>query len=82
LSAGPHRLGHLVLSHTGVGSREALRLVAGAEQAVTATRFTLGKGIATTVRRRLDALAGTLPVTPSVPDDVAAIRSVYRAAPR
>lgn len=78
LSGGPHRLGHLVLSHTGIRSREALRLVAGAERAVTATRFSLGKGIATTVRRRLDALAGSLPMMPSVPDDVAAIRSVYR----
>lgn len=82
LSAGPHRLGHLVLSHTGMRSREALRLVAGAERAVTATRFTLGKGIATTVRRRLDVLARALPTSPSVPDDVAAIRSVHRTVPR
>ncbi|MFD7308643.1 hypothetical protein [Promicromonospora sp. NPDC059942] len=78
LSDGPHRLGHLVLSYTGLGSREALRLVGGAERAVTATRFVLGKGVATTVRRRLDALAGARPMAPSVPEDVAAIRSVYR----
>lgn len=78
LANGPHRLGHLVLSHTGVRSREALRFVAGAERAVTATRFVIGKGVATTVRRRLDSLAGTRPMAPSVPEDVAVIRSVYR----
>lgn len=78
VTAGPHRLGHVVLSHTGVRSREALRLVAGGERAVTPTRFVLGKGVATTVRRRLDQLAAGLPARPSVPDDVAAIRSVYR----
>ncbi|WP_228389697.1 leucine-rich repeat domain-containing protein [Streptomyces smaragdinus] len=81
LAAREHRLGHLVLSNTGLRSRQALPLLAGAERAATPTRYLLGKGIATSVRRRLDTLAAGLPELPPVPDDVAAIRSVHRAPP-
>ncbi|WP_461012219.1 leucine-rich repeat domain-containing protein [Streptomyces capparidis] len=81
LSAGPHRMTHLVLAHTGMRSREAHRLLDGAERAVSPTRFLLGKGVATSVRRRLDARSGGLPPLPPVPADVAAVRSVYRTAP-
>ncbi|MFG3257208.1 ribonuclease inhibitor [Streptomyces sp. NPDC048172] len=80
LSAGPHRLRHLVLSDTGMRSAQALPLLAGAERAVTPTRFVLGKGIATSVRRRLDALSAEVP-WPVVPRAVAAVRSVHRTPP-
>ncbi|WP_037732268.1 ribonuclease inhibitor [Streptomyces megasporus] len=81
LTERPHRMTHLVLAHTGMRSREAHRLLDTAPRAVTATRFVLGKGIATSVRRRLDALATHLPPLPPVPADVAAIRSVHRQPP-
>ncbi|MDX2704698.1 ribonuclease inhibitor [Streptomyces sp. PA03-6a] len=79
LTSAPHRLTHLVLTHTGMRSREAHRLLDAAPAAATATRYVLGKGIATSVRRRLDALSAHLP-SPAVPEDVAAVRSVHRTA--
>jgi hypothetical protein len=81
LAAGPHRLRHLILSHTGLRSRAALRLVEGADRAVSPTRYLLGKGIASSVRRRLEARSAGLPPLPPVPPDVAAIRSVHRQPP-
>ncbi|MGP3969964.1 ribonuclease inhibitor [Streptomyces sp. 6N223] len=78
LAARPHRLRHLILTDTGIGSREAHRLLDTAGRAATATRFVLGKGVATSVRRRLNALSAHLPALPPVPADVAAIRSVHR----
>lgn len=77
LTSAPHRLTQLVLAHTGMRSREAHRLLDAAPAAATATRYVLGKGIATSVRRRLDALSAHLP-SPAVPEDVAAVRSVHR----
>ncbi|WP_053752573.1 ribonuclease inhibitor [Streptomyces sp. MMG1533] len=81
LAATDHRLTHLVLTHTGMRSREAHRLLDTAPHATTATRFVLGRGIATSVKRRLDALSAHVPA-PEVPADVAAVRSVHRTAPR
>ncbi|MFD9002675.1 ribonuclease inhibitor [Streptomyces sp. NPDC059582] len=80
LTAAEHRLTHLVLTHTGMRSREAHRLLDAAPRATTATRFVLGQGIAASVKRRLDALSAHLPA-PTVPADVAAVRSVHRTAP-
>ncbi|MFD5424158.1 ribonuclease inhibitor [Streptomyces sp. NPDC127084] len=80
LAAWPHRLRHLVLSNTGMRSAQALPLLAGAERAVTPTRFVLGKGIATSVRRRLDTLSSAIP-WPVVPQAVAAVQSVHRTPP-
>ncbi|UXY31163.1 ribonuclease inhibitor [Streptomyces sp. HUAS TT20] len=80
LADGEHRLAHLVLTHTGLRSREAHRLLDHAAHATTATRFRLGDGIAASVKRRLDALSAHIPA-PAVPADVAAIRSVHRTAP-
>ncbi|MFI1096415.1 ribonuclease inhibitor [Streptomyces sp. NPDC020917] len=80
LAAAPHRLTHLVLSHTGMRSHQAHRLLDAAPSAPTATRYVLGKGVATSVRRRLDALSAHLPM-PAVAADVAAVRSVHRTAP-
>ncbi|WP_405769708.1 ribonuclease inhibitor [Actinacidiphila glaucinigra] len=77
LGSAPHRLTHLVLAHTGMRSREAHRLLDAAPAAATATRYVLGKGVATSVRRRLDALSAHLP-PPALPPDVAAVRSVHR----
>ncbi|MEU6353313.1 ribonuclease inhibitor [Streptomyces sp. NPDC047072] len=79
-STAGHRLTHLVLTHTGLRSREAHRLLDRAPHATTATRFVLGQGIATSVKRRLDALAAHVPL-PTVPPDVRAVRSVHRTAP-
>lgn len=81
LAAAPHRLSHLIVAHTGVTSREAARLLEGARRAVTATRFVLGKGVASSIRERLNALSAPLPPLPPVPADVLAIRSVHRQAP-
>ncbi|WP_234995775.1 leucine-rich repeat domain-containing protein [Streptoalloteichus hindustanus] len=81
LAARPHQLRHLILSDTGMRSREAHRLLDGALRAITPTRFVLGKGIATSVRRRLDALSADVPAHPAVHADVAAIRSVHRQPP-
>ncbi|MFE3850031.1 ribonuclease inhibitor [Streptomyces griseorubiginosus] len=75
-----HRLTHLVLSHTGMRSREAHRLLDTAPRATTATRFVLGEGIAASVKRRLAAHSAHIP-PPSVPADVAAVRSVHRTRP-
>lgn len=80
LASAEHRLTHLVLTHTGMRSREAHRLLDTAPRAATATRFVLGQSIATSVKRRLDVLSAHLPM-PAVPADVAAVRSVHRTAP-
>jgi Ran GTPase-activating protein (RanGAP) involved in mRNA processing and transport len=79
LAAERHRLTHLVLTHTGMRSREAHRLLDTAPHATTATRFVLGEGIAASVKRRLGALSAHIP-PPQVPPDVAAVRSVHRTA--
>lgn len=79
LVAAEHRLTHLVLSHSGMRSREAHRLLDTAPRAVTPTRFVLGQGIAASVKRRLEALAAHIPA-PSLAPDVAAVRSVHRTA--
>lgn len=79
-STAGHRLSHLVLTHTGMRSREAHRLLDTAPRAGTATRFVLGQGVAATVKRRLAAHSAHLP-RPSVPADVAAVRSVHRTPP-
>ena len=81
LAERPHRLSHLVLSNTGMRSRVALPLLVGAEYAATPTRYLLGKGIATSIRRRLDTFSAGLSRLPPVPADVAAIRSVHRTPP-
>ncbi|WP_330275482.1 ribonuclease inhibitor [Lentzea sp. NBC_00516] len=78
LAQRPHRLRHLVLSNTGLGSQAAYRLLDGAQRAATPTRFVLGKGVAGSIRRRLDALSAAIPERPPVPADVAAVRSVHR----
>ncbi|MER5915047.1 ribonuclease inhibitor [Streptomyces sp. NPDC001982] len=80
LAGTGHRLAHLVLTHTGLRSREAHRLLDHAHRATTATRFRLGTGIATSVKRRLDTLSAHVPA-PALPADVAAVRSVHRTAP-
>ncbi|GGX00144.1 ribonuclease inhibitor [Streptomyces chartreusis] len=80
LAGREHRLAHLVLSHTGMRSREAHRLLDAASGAATATRFVLGQGIAGSIKRRLDGLSAGVPL-PVVPADVAAVRSVHRTAP-
>jgi len=81
LAAQPHRLRHLVLTNTGLASEHAHWLLDGARQAATPTRFLLGKGIATSIKRRLDALSAEIPRHPPVPADVAAVRSVHRQPP-
>lgn len=77
LAAGPHRLTHLVLTHTGATSAAAHRLLDSARCAVTPTRFRFGSGVARSVKRRLDALSAEVAPLP-VPAAVAAIRSVHR----
>jgi hypothetical protein len=77
LSMPDSRLAHLVLADCGIRSAQAIKLLdhlGGAR-----TRVVLGKGVATTVRRRFAAHADGLAL-PHVPADVAAIRSVYRTA--
>jgi hypothetical protein len=81
LAERPHRLRHLVLSNTGLDSRAAHRLLDGARRAATPTRFVLGKGVATSIRRRLDLAGAAIPERPPVPADVAAVRSVHRQPP-
>jgi Ran GTPase-activating protein (RanGAP) involved in mRNA processing and transport len=81
LAERPHSLRHLVLSNTGLGSRAAHRLLDGAQRAPVPTRFVLGKGVATSIRRRLDTLSATIPERPAVAADVAAVRSVHRQPP-
>ncbi|MEU9155264.1 ribonuclease inhibitor [Streptomyces sp. NPDC048417] len=80
LAGTEHRLAHLVLTHTGMRSREAHRLLDHAAQAGTATRYRLGAGVAASVKRRLDDLSAHIPA-PTLPADVAAVRSVHRTAP-
>ncbi|MGW1878332.1 ribonuclease inhibitor [Streptomyces sp. NPDC001975] len=80
LAGTEHRLAHLVLTHTGLRSREAHRLLDHAAQAGTATRYRLGTGIAAGVKRRLADLSAHIPA-PTLPADVAAVRSVHRTAP-
>ncbi|MFD4602484.1 ribonuclease inhibitor [Streptomyces sp. NPDC058464] len=80
LSGSEHRLAHLVLTDTGMRSREAHRLLDHADRAGTATRYRLGAGIAASVKRRLADLSSHIPA-PAVPADVAAVRSVHRTAP-
>ncbi|AWT47890.1 ribonuclease inhibitor [Streptomyces actuosus] len=80
LAGAEHRLAHLVLSHTGMRSREAHRLLDTAPRAATPTRFVLGPGIASSIKRRLAAFSAHIPA-PAVPADVAAVRSVHRTAP-
>ncbi|MGW7065376.1 ribonuclease inhibitor [Streptomyces sp. NPDC054855] len=77
LAAVEHRMAHLVLSHTGLRSREAHRLLDTAAHAHTNTRFVLGQGIAASIKRRLAALSAHIPA-PATPQDVAAVRSVHR----
>ncbi|MFJ3923289.1 ribonuclease inhibitor [Streptomyces sp. NPDC090022] len=79
LAGREHRLTHLVLAHTGMRSREAHRILDAAPGAATPTRYVLGRGIATSVRRRLDVLSAHLPM-PALSADVAAVRSVHRTA--
>lgn len=81
LAGAPHRLAHLDLRRTGMTSRGALQLLAGAQRAVTPTRYLLGDGIASRVKRDLNALASAVP-PPQPHPAVAAIRSVHRAGPR
>ena len=78
LAERPHGLRHLVVSDTGLDSAAAHRLLDGARRAATPTRFVLGKGVASSIRRRLATLAAAIPDQPPVPADVAAIRSVHR----
>ncbi|MET8450796.1 ribonuclease inhibitor [Streptomyces sp. NPDC005209] len=80
LAGVEHRLAHLVLTHTGMRSREAHRLLDHAPHARTPTRFRLGSGIAASIKRRLDGFSAHIPA-PAVPADVAAVRSVHRTAP-
>ncbi|MGW0832381.1 ribonuclease inhibitor [Streptomyces prunicolor] len=79
LVAAEHRLTHLVLSHTGMRSREAHRLLDTAPRAITPTRFVLGQGIAASIKRRLESLTAHIPA-PLLAPDVAAVRSVHRTA--
>ncbi|MFJ5303589.1 SDR family NAD(P)-dependent oxidoreductase [Streptomyces sp. NPDC088350] len=79
LVGAQHRLTHLVLSHTGMRSREAHRLLDTAPRALTPTRFVLGQGIAAGIKRRLESLTAHIPAPPLAPD-VAAVRSVHRTA--
>ncbi|WTW92784.1 ribonuclease inhibitor [Streptomycetaceae bacterium NBC_01309] len=76
LAGREHALTYLDLHGTGVTSRGALALEAGQERAATGTHFVLGSGIARAVKRRLSARG--LPAAPAVPNEVRAIRSVYR----
>ncbi|MGW4471616.1 ribonuclease inhibitor [Nonomuraea sp. NPDC004354] len=79
LSGAPHRLALLDLRHTGITSRGALRLLAGAHEAVSPTRYVLRGGFASRVKRDLNALAADAPELHPHPD-VAAVRSVHRTS--
>jgi hypothetical protein len=81
LADAGHRLHHLVLSHTGMRSREAHRLLDHATRARTATRYRLGTGIAGSIKRRLADLSAPIPA-PAVPAGVAAVHSLHRTAAR
>ncbi|CAM3331958.1 ribonuclease inhibitor [Stackebrandtia soli] len=78
LAAAPHRLAHLILHHTGIGSREAHAILDRVAHAHSPTRYLFGKGVADSVRRRLNALAAGLPPLPTPPPDAASIVSVHR----
>ncbi|WP_329125880.1 ribonuclease inhibitor [Streptomyces sp. NBC_01465] len=80
LAAAEHRLTHLVLTHTGMRSRGAHKLLDTAGHATTATRFVLGQSIAASIKRRLHAHSAHVP-PPTVPPDVSAVRSVHRTPP-
>ncbi|WP_158299782.1 ribonuclease inhibitor [Glycomyces paridis] len=80
LAANPHRLTHLVLADTALTSRGAQHLLDAAQRAATPTRHRLGKGIAASIRQRLNALSADLPIRPEPAPAVAAIRSVHRTA--
>jgi hypothetical protein len=67
------------LRFTGVGSRGALRLLDGARHAATPTRYMLGNGVASRVKKELAVLAADA-VVPATSRDVRAVRSVYRTA--
>ncbi len=67
LVGAEHRLSHLVLSHTGMRSREAHRLLDTAPRALTPTRFVLGQGIAASIKRRLETLTAHVPDRRSPP---------------
>jgi hypothetical protein len=82
LAERSHRLQYLVLTGTSVNSKAAHRLLDGAQKASTPTRFALGKGVATSIKRRLEALSARIPEKPEVPGDVAAVLSVHRRPPR
>lgn len=75
----PHRLGYVDLRNTGMGSRGALRLLDGARKATTPTRYMLGNGIASRVKKELAVLAADA-AAPTTSRDVRAVRSVYRTA--
>ncbi|MFI0418302.1 ribonuclease inhibitor [Spongiactinospora sp. 9N601] len=77
LSGGAHRLAYLDLRHTGLTSRGAMRLLGGAGRARSATRYVLGGGVASRVKRDLAMLASGVPELRAHPE-VAVIRSVYR----
>jgi hypothetical protein len=77
LAEGPHALAYLAVHGTGVSSRGALALEAGQAHATTGTHFVFGSGVARKIKRRL--AARDLPI-PAVPDEILAIRSVYRTA--
>jgi len=81
LASSPHRLAHLDLGHTGIGSRGALHLLDGALRAPSPTRFTLSGGIASRVKRELGRLAAVVPDLRPHPE-VVAVRSVHRTARR
>ncbi|MEV4319620.1 ribonuclease inhibitor [Actinocrispum sp. NPDC049592] len=77
LSAGPHQLRHLDLRSTGLDGRGSVKLLAGAERAVTATRYILGGGLPKRIKGKLGHLAADVPALAPHPD-VAAIKSVHR----
>ncbi len=77
LGTADHRLAHLILSHTGVTSRGALALLAHARRARTPTRYVLGAGVSSRVKRELTALTAGVPPLTSHPE-IAAIASVHR----
>ena len=83
LAAAPHRMTHLILSDTGMRSPEAISLLRHLEapRSSPPIRVVIGKGVATTVRRRFSALARGVPQS-AIPPDVAAVQSVHRTAPQ
>lgn len=78
LVAGPHRLTHLLLRDTGMDSSAAHAILDRAPAAVSPTRYLFGKGVARSVRDRLDGLSRGLPKLPPPPGEIAAVYSVYR----